>query len=119
MQAMLDKYSSNFPLVTKDSNSAVDNKAVVVITGSTGSLGSYLLHHLLARPEVSKIYCLNRSQDAEQRQRETNAVRGLSHNWTAEQVQFFQVDLSEPRFKLEAQIFDRLCKEVTYVIRKY
>lgn len=40
----------------------------VILTGSTGSLGGYLLLSLLAKPEVRRIYCLNRSKDAKERQ---------------------------------------------------
>lgn len=33
---------------------------VVVLTGSTGALGSYVLNDLLANPAIKHIYCLNR-----------------------------------------------------------
>ena len=119
MQEMIDKYTNHFLSTSEDTNASVDSRAVVVIAGSTGSLGSYLLHLLLARPEVSKIYCLNRSQDAEMRQRESNAARGLSSDWTTEQVEFFQVDLSQPRFNLEVDSYERLREQATYFIRKH
>ncbi|KAF2481573.1 hypothetical protein BDY17DRAFT_326254 [Neohortaea acidophila] len=40
----------------------------VVLTGSTGSLGSRILLALLADPQVGSIYCINRSPDAKARQ---------------------------------------------------
>jgi thioester reductase-like protein len=33
---------------------------VVLLTGSTGSLGSHILDQLLDRPDVKKVYCLIR-----------------------------------------------------------
>lgn len=44
------------------------NKSTVVLTGSTGHLGSYILASLLERKEISKIYCFNRSGDAKDKQ---------------------------------------------------
>ncbi|KAK6823946.1 hypothetical protein RU639_006592 [Aspergillus parasiticus] len=40
----------------------------IILTGSTGSLGSYLLDVLLLEPSIKKLYCLNRSSDAFERQ---------------------------------------------------
>lgn len=50
---------------------------VVILTGSIGSLGYYLLYQLLENPLVSRVYCLNRSQDSEERQRHSSRERGL------------------------------------------
>ncbi|KAM7208391.1 putative peptide synthetase [Naviculisporaceae sp. PSN 640] len=49
----------------------------VLLTGSTGSLGTHLLHSLLQEPLVSHIYCLNRSPDAAKRQTESFRERHL------------------------------------------
>ncbi|KAM0749958.1 L-aminoadipate-semialdehyde dehydrogenase [Meredithblackwellia eburnea MCA 4105] len=46
--------------------------AVVVLTGATGSLGAHILAALLARPDVSKVYCLVRASD--------NDLLGLSRS---------------------------------------
>ena len=37
------------------------NHEIVILTGSTGTLGSYILGSLLLTPGVAHIYCLNRS----------------------------------------------------------
>lgn len=54
------------------------NQHVVLLTGSTGSLGSYILIQLLSDHSVVKIYCLNRSAHAETRQKRIHEERGLS-----------------------------------------
>ena len=52
-----------------------------ILTGGTGSLGSYLLDALASAPLVAKIYCLDRKADAEYLQVKINAERGLTTPW--------------------------------------
>ncbi|RAK79580.1 NRPS-like enzyme [Aspergillus fijiensis CBS 313.89] len=69
----------------------------VVLTGSTGDLGSRLLHQLLQIPSVADVYCLNRSADAADRQVNNFQERGLSGGWITEtsRVHFWQVSLGD------------------------
>ncbi|KAL1965188.1 hypothetical protein VTN77DRAFT_5942 [Rasamsonia byssochlamydoides] len=50
----------------------VNTDQVVILTGSTGSIGSYILHTLLSQPQVKRVYCLNRSPDSGTLQKERN-----------------------------------------------
>ncbi|TVY81492.1 Non-canonical non-ribosomal peptide synthetase FUB8 [Lachnellula suecica] len=51
---------------------------VLIVTWSTGSLGSYLLHGLLKDRPISHIYSLNRSADSASVQAQRNKLHGLS-----------------------------------------
>lgn len=53
-------------------------KKAVLLYGSTGRLGSYILHSLLVEKSVTKVYCVNRSAEAEERQLKTARASGLS-----------------------------------------
>lgn len=81
MLAMVAKYTSNFPAhvpsVSSISNGVAG--AVIVLTGSTGGLGSALLWKLIESPQVSKVYALNRkgSGSLEERQMAAFQTRGL------------------------------------------
>ncbi len=110
MQESLEKWSSDLPDQNKDSS------LTVVLTGSTGSLGSYLLDALLAEPKVTKVYCLNRSNDAGQRQLKSNSSRGLTTSWNPERVSFLQTDMSKPLFGLSEPIYNELLQQVTHII---
>ncbi|WP_223715478.1 SDR family oxidoreductase, partial [Streptococcus pneumoniae] len=44
----------------------------VLLTGSTGTLGTYLLDTLLQDPSVTHIYCLTRSHDSKNVQLQRN-----------------------------------------------
>lgn len=90
---------------------------VVILTGSTGSLGSYLLDALASAPNVKKIFCLNRRVDASEHQARANATRGLISEWGG-RVVFFHADLSKPKLGLKEQEYDTLRAEVGAIIRK-
>jgi hypothetical protein len=66
----------------------------VVLTGSTGSLTSYLLHTLLNNSTVDVVYCLSRRRDAKEVQLSSHVARGLSVDF--HKVVFLHADLTKP-----------------------
>lgn len=91
----------------------------IILTGSTGSLGSYLLAALHALPEsqVSKIFCLNRSVDGGERQIKVNTSRGIESSWAGgERVQFFHADFAQERLGLSEESLQMLLDEITVII---
>jgi hypothetical protein len=90
---------------------------VVVLTGSTGSLGTYLLHELLRDQSVSKIYCLNRSSDAASRQLKSLQEKGLSRfEHFPRRVKFLQAKFGSERLGLTEKEYEILLQEVDTVI---
>jgi hypothetical protein len=59
VRAMIDRYSDNIPEVTLKATPA-QHEHVILLTGSTGGLGSQLLADALINPAVTKVYALNR-----------------------------------------------------------
>ncbi|KAI0397506.1 acetyl-CoA synthetase-like protein [Xylariaceae sp. FL0594] len=105
-QEIVSKYTRDLP---QDGES-------VIVTGTTGSLGTYLLNTLLKNSSVKRIYCFNRSGDAEDRQRAAFKTKGLTEDWPAKKVQFLTADLSKADFGLGQGKYDVLLKSVTKVI---
>ncbi|KAJ4389355.1 hypothetical protein N0V93_006822 [Gnomoniopsis smithogilvyi] len=60
--------------------SASDNFHVVILTGATGSLGAQLLKLLLNRPDVSRVYCLVRTRQAQDHEAATERIRTALDN---------------------------------------
>ncbi|KAJ7052189.1 acetyl-CoA synthetase-like protein [Mycena amicta] len=82
LEAMISKHSSPLPVgksFPAPDLSAEQGKAVVLLTGSTGSLGSHLLEMLLKSPEVEIVYAFNRTGTVPvaRRQRGTFDQHGL------------------------------------------
>ena len=88
----------------------------VLLTGSTGNLGAYLLDALLGHHQVDKVTCLNRSEDAQARQSANHIARGLSVDCDAERLEFLRCDLSSPALGLSDDEFDELAAETTHII---
>ncbi|CAD6576361.1 MAG: hypothetical protein ASARMPRED_007703 [Alectoria sarmentosa] len=118
MEEMLAKYSEDLPKASANSVDVGegDDKLTVVLTGSTGSLGSYLLDALIASDRVSKVICLNRGAQSEDKQKKSNASRGLVTEWGKDKVQFLTTDLSKPHLGLKANDYDLLVKEASFII---
>jgi thioester reductase-like protein len=119
LQTTIDKYSAGLDATLPAKKVQQDN-LTVILTGSTGSLGSYLLHFLLLNPRVAKVVCLNRSVDAEARQTAGNKSRDLPILWTApdipKQVEFFIADMSKADLGLGESVYSRLLSETNAII---
>ena len=94
-----------------------NEKRVVLLTGSTGALGSYILHSLLENPAVTYIYCLNRSRDSETLQSTRNKARQLPTVFSASRVTFLTGDLAAGEtLGLDKETFIDLRSKITHII---
>ena len=84
--------------------------------GSTGTLGSYLLEDLTASPNVSRIYCLNRSANSEERQVQVSASRGLPTQWHSQRIKFLTYDLSKEYLGLDVEVYSDLISHATLIL---
>ena len=83
-QGVLCSYASLLPMsknrADKLSPPPQSSSSIVLLTGSTGNLGCFLLAQLAKDPGVSKVICLNRpcsgSESIHQRQKDTLERRG-------------------------------------------
>lgn len=89
---------------------------IVILTGSTGALGSYLLHALLLNPAIAHVYCLNRATDGLSLQIERNQARGLPTLLSSDRVTFLTADLAQPHLGLPSATYANLLDATTCVI---
>ncbi|KAL2821419.1 hypothetical protein BDW59DRAFT_109738 [Aspergillus cavernicola] len=95
---------------------ANSSSQVVILTGSTGAVGSFVLEQLLLDPDISHVYCLNRAVDSGSLQAARNQQRDLVYEIPSENVTYLTVDLTKNHFNLDATVYNTLLNKTTRVI---
>ncbi|KAI1080446.1 putative polyketide synthase [Whalleya microplaca] len=93
----------------------------VLITGGTGGLGSHLIAKSLARPDVTRVVCLNRrnnKQEAYQRQMQSLLQKGtgIRPEDIMGRIEVIETDLSKPNLGLSEEKYNILVNDVTHII---
>ncbi|KAJ5918436.1 Male sterility NAD-binding [Penicillium verhagenii] len=84
----------------------------VLLTGSTGFVGSYTLYALLQRKEIKRVTCLNRSGGDQ-----TNAwIQQFPNYEPTVKFKHLQADLTQPDFGLSADVYSELLDSVTDIL---
>lgn len=123
IEHMVEKYSSGL------SGKRIDNiptgrdrneRHIVLITGSTGALGSYIVASLLQREDVARIYALNRqskTKTSQERQLSTFQDRGLDTDLLESQkLVYVEGDTSQENLGLEEKTYAEIRDSVTVII---
>ena len=116
INTMIEKYIDyvdHIPLAHRTPTN--EDARIVLLTGSTGVLGSYLLQTLLAS-HVAHMCCFDRGIDGHSRQTEKSGKLGLTTKFTRDRVTFIDGDLSKAQLGLEPKLYSDLMKSVTEII---
>ncbi|KAG7447913.1 acetyl-CoA synthetase-like protein [Guyanagaster necrorhizus] len=114
MHAMVKKYSKGLPTRTSDTPIAATSGKIVLVTGTTGSLGSHILASLILDTSVHRIYAVNRpgKLTLSERQRGAFVSRGLNVGLLdSDKVVLVQAEISEG-----IDFFDELSGPITHII---
>ncbi|KAF2848117.1 acetyl-CoA synthetase-like protein [Plenodomus tracheiphilus IPT5] len=115
LDAMVRKYTSTMRRQPRKTAVQRPEKQVVALTGSTGSLGSHVLETLLLNPSISRVYCLNRSDNAEARQKSSFA-EFHDPRVSFDKAVFLTTNFADPKFGLSEEVYNALLDEVTVFI---
>lgn len=116
LQAMVEKLTSSLPSQQPSLCDSPTCHLNVALTGSTGSLGTEILGRFVKDPHISRIFCLNRSSDAQQRQENALSERSTTTEQELKKIAYFTVDLSVPRLGLAVQEYDMLVENVNITV---
>ncbi|KAK5996265.1 Non-canonical non-ribosomal peptide synthetase FUB8-like protein [Cladobotryum mycophilum] len=112
---VVEEYTSDLPAPNEKQTDPLDDGQTILITGTTGSLGAYMLDHLINNPRIKKVVAMNRGSDGgASRQPAFSAARGLSTDFS--KVQFVGVDLSLPTWSLSQETYDELLANADRII---
>ncbi|KAF7289315.1 General substrate transporter [Mycena indigotica] len=118
IQALFDRYTAN--LIPSSTTIANVEIVTVLLTGSTGGLGSEILSQLLQDPRITKIYALNRPMHTKgslQRQADAFHVRGLDiTGLNAQKLVFIEAHAHEPDLGVDVGLYKELKASVSHII---
>ncbi|GAW24606.1 hypothetical protein ANO14919_141970 [Xylariales sp. No.14919] len=123
MQSLLSTYSGLLqqikPARSDDAHASSTGAAAtgVILTGSTGTLGTYILRALLDRPGIGHIFCLNRGPDGGRAVQDTRfEAVGLAREGLDDRVTFLQSDLAQPSLGLGEANYQALQSGASLII---
>ncbi|KJX95855.1 acetyl-CoA synthetase-like protein [Zymoseptoria brevis] len=124
MQDFVETYStltlSSLPSTPSETRPAAPSQGkTILLTGSTGSLGSHLLSQLLSTPSVSHIHLLLRGTSLESSRTRLLSLLSSRHLTSPpnfdEKVTLHLYTLTSPHLGLEDEVYLRLAKEVDII----
>ncbi|CAO1635903.1 unnamed protein product [Sympodiomycopsis kandeliae] len=123
-EAMYQKYITGVaePSRFEKNNVHRSTEKVVLLTGTTGGLGSHLLYDLLQDTSISQVYAINRPSSGKQtllqRQQDAFTSRGLDAGVLdgATKVLLIEGDLTAPNFGLDARLYEEISSKTTMII---
>ncbi|KAI1394167.1 L-aminoadipate-semialdehyde dehydrogenase [Hypoxylon trugodes] len=116
MSDLIAKYSG-FPQFVRGDKKPEGE--VVLLTGTTGSLGAHILSQITAIPEVKKVYCLVRAstpEDAQSRVMSSLKFRNVFHEAIIEKAVCIPSDFSQESLGLDPSTLKTLQSSLTTVI---
>lgn len=119
MEPLLSTYQGLIRQIPKpDAFSAPAEGTIdVILTGSTGSLGTYFLRALLDRPGVGHIFCLNRSKDGGRAaQLDRYRIGQLPVDDLESRVTFLRANMAQPCLGLDDATYEMLRARASLII---
>jgi NAD(P)-dependent dehydrogenase (short-subunit alcohol dehydrogenase family) len=117
----LESFIDTYSLQPQPRANGYSNKATILLTGGTGSLGAHILAHVARDPAVARVICLNRQpsgkQDPYARQAAALKSKGLSlspSEWS--KITVFGTNTGSALLGLREVDYTWLCSQVTHIV---
>ena len=107
IEAMIAQYSKPWPAI----HGSAEPGTTVLLTGSTGNLGSHILDALLRDPRILRIYAFNRASSHQPLDRHISRFEnnGLDKALlTSEKLTFLEGDASQDNLGVESSVFKQV-----------
>ncbi|THH28219.1 hypothetical protein EUX98_g5965 [Antrodiella citrinella] len=117
VEDMVATYTKDLPIVTGKRPIDPSEGLVVVLTGSTGALGSHLLASLLKDDRIRKVYTLDRAEHIQERQQLAFEDRLLPLELLkSDKLRALTVNAGRADLGLDADILGEIKSNITHVI---
>ncbi|PCH42369.1 acetyl-CoA synthetase-like protein [Wolfiporia cocos MD-104 SS10] len=114
MTKMVAKYIEGFPPRQGRDAAIIPTGDVILLTGSTGSLGCHILARLVSCPDVKRVYALNRSSregiSLKERQKAALVERGLNANIAdSDKLVLLEGNITSLAFGVQDETYQLVC----------
>ncbi|KAI8989661.1 acetyl-CoA synthetase-like protein [Trametes punicea] len=127
MKELVEKYTRDWPAPRWQSDTDGDahhssSGERILLTGTTGRIGSHVVSQLLQKPGVKRVYALNRESTGDavklaQRQRKAFEDWGLDPELlSSEKVSFHPAEFDKPNLGLSEGVYDAIQASVTGIL---
>ncbi|KAF2204124.1 acetyl-CoA synthetase-like protein [Delitschia confertaspora ATCC 74209] len=115
MEDMVDQYIKGLPTPRGDIPPKSPGFSVL-LTGSTGSLGTQILAKLLSETNVTKVYCLDRSPNSQDRVASSLAAWPSAPKLETSRVSFHQAHYDVPNFGLPSSAVNEIQNNINVIV---
>ncbi|KIJ49844.1 hypothetical protein M422DRAFT_246210 [Sphaerobolus stellatus SS14] len=119
IQDIVRKYTQNWP-VHKPAEPPVEPEGeVVLLTGSTGGLGSQILVQLVTLPSITRIYAFNRPSKKSSLERHIEAFTDRGNQLSlleSEKIVYVEGDTTVEGFAIDPELFKQIQSSLTTII---
>ena len=121
MEATFKTYASQIDAIDRSSQTQnkrpAETTQTVILTGSTGTIGTFVLEKLLSMPSIEHVYCLNRSNDSKVLQMKRSLAKGLQTKFPEDRATFITADLANPQeFGLDKSLYQEMLSKATLIM---
>ena len=107
MESLVRKFTEDLPRQSFSQRQAASQTTVkIALTGSTGSLGRYLLKVLAKDRRIAKIYCLTRTPDTQGLQQGERKKHETGTDNEISELQYLLIQVEKPRLGLNNAAYD-------------
>ena len=114
MSLLVEKYTRTLPHRTLQTPQLQDNNFSVAFIGSTGSLGFQLLRKMVEDPRVTRVFCLNRSADAQEKTKKK--FKEIKMDMGHSKLTYFTARFSKNRLGLTATQLSDLKTNIDLIV---
>ncbi|KAI1266129.1 hypothetical protein F5Y18DRAFT_382538 [Xylariaceae sp. FL1019] len=114
---LVTKFSDNLPARRRETEGAASQSSLtVVLVGSTGYLGSYMVAEMLRDSAITRIYCLNRSINAQERQEAALSEISTDFKPHLGKLHYMHITIGNPKLGLSAADYDVLVNTADVIV---
>ncbi|KIJ41469.1 hypothetical protein M422DRAFT_229549 [Sphaerobolus stellatus SS14] len=119
MQSLVDKYTAGLTELQPAGDKSSGTENWILVTGTTGGLGSHILATLASNEQYTGVYALNRPSKRStllERQQRALADLGLDAEQVLKRVELIEADISVDNLGISQELYQKMQRNVSSIL---